>query len=148
MCMRMHVQTVRARYAFRNPSYSTFSLFMIPAAQMNMVAGQIATLELSVLYSIHGVEYVDKVLNELLSSSTSSPGLSLLPSINGIIVMFCLLHSTNIQKKSTRVYTRAKTRMQLPNITHRTKQLKYFQISQKFLGVVVFLAGIKPWRVQ
>lgn len=39
-------------------SMSDLSLFMTPATQINMVSNQIATLELSVLYSLHGAEYL------------------------------------------------------------------------------------------
>lgn len=38
-------------------SMSDLSLFMTPATHINMVSNQIATLELSVLYSLHGPEY-------------------------------------------------------------------------------------------
>jgi len=64
-------------------SMSDLSLFMTPATHINMVSNQIATLELSVLYSLHGAEYVDKLLHEILTAP--APGNAapthLIPSI-------------------------------------------------------------------
>ena len=45
-------------------SMSDLSLFMTPATHINMVSNQIATLELSVLYSLHGAEYPTKLLSK------------------------------------------------------------------------------------
>jgi hypothetical protein len=65
-------------------SMSDLSLFMTPATHINMVSNQIATLELSVLYSLHGAEYVDKLLHEILTAPASATGNApthLIPSI-------------------------------------------------------------------
>lgn len=64
-------------------SMSDLSLFMTPATHINMVSNQIATLELSVLYSLHGAEYVDKLLHEILAAPSTNSGAPthLIPSI-------------------------------------------------------------------
>lgn len=56
-------------------SMSDQTLFFIPATQLNLVASQLAMLELSVMYSIHGSGYMKQLLKD------SSSNQSWLPSV-------------------------------------------------------------------
>jgi len=87
-------------------SMSDLSLFMTPATHINMVSNQIATLELSVLYSLHGAEYVDKLLHEILTAPASTTGNApthLIPSIvdikNYVVQRFISTASTSLDSK-------------------------------------------------
>lgn len=51
---------------------SDHTLFFVPATQLNMVASQLGLLELSVLYSIHGADFMQKLLKELNTPQTTS----------------------------------------------------------------------------
>lgn len=86
-------------------SMSDLSLFMTPATHINMVSNQIATLELSVLYSLHGAEYVDKLLHEILAAPTNGGNgpTHLIPSIvdikNYVVQKFMHAASAALESK-------------------------------------------------
>jgi len=59
---------------------SDLSLFMVPATQINMVAGQVATLELSVLYALNGAASVDRAIHDMMKDPEKGDS-HFLPSI-------------------------------------------------------------------
>jgi hypothetical protein len=57
-------------------SMSDQTLFFIPATQLNLVASQLAMLELSVMYSIHGSSYMKQLLKDGSSNQSWLPSVA------------------------------------------------------------------------